>query len=55
MDDRLKVNSFLFNDCEYKMQSITTDKQEPIVKFVAQLRRYGMALLFPQRTHDFVS
>jgi len=36
------------------MQSITTDKQEPIVKFVAQLRRYGMALLFPQRTHDFM-
>jgi hypothetical protein len=37
------------------MQPSTVEKQEPIVRFVAQFRRYGMAILFPKENQDMVN
>jgi hypothetical protein len=42
------------DDGKSPLQFIDYEKSEPIVRFLAQVRKLGMDILFPQSTHDKV-
>jgi hypothetical protein len=52
--NNLEADQIMDGDYRSPLSRIEFEKSEPIVRLLAQVRKVGMDILFPQSTHDKV-